>query len=65
MIFLNFIQNESSSVELVGEGTRGGKVVRLFHGKRPGARKRIVHKSTERSFMAYAACRAVAARPSK
>ncbi len=31
----------------MGEGTRGGKVARLSHGKLPGARQRIVHKSTE------------------
>lgn len=34
-------------MELAGEGTCGGKVARFFHGKRPGARERIVHKSTE------------------
>ena len=39
--------SECGGPELVGEGTRGGKVARLFHGKRSGARRRIVHKSTE------------------
>ena len=34
-------------MELVGEGTCAGKVARLFHRKRPGARQRIVHQSTE------------------
>ena len=47
LTFEYFIRTGTSSVELVGEGLRGGKVVRLFHGKRPGARQRIVHKSTE------------------
>ncbi len=37
LILSYFKKIGSSSVELVGEGLRGGKVVRLFHGKRPGA----------------------------
>lgn len=38
LTFSYSIKNGPSSVELVGEGLRGGKVARLFHGKRPGAR---------------------------
>lgn len=47
--------NDWCAVELVGEGLRGGKVVRLFHGKRPGGRQAIVHKSTARVVSGTAA----------
>jgi len=38
LTFAYFLKISPNSVELVGEGLRGGKVVRLFYGKRTGAR---------------------------
>ncbi|KAI5912341.1 hypothetical protein PA01_19090 [Azoarcus sp. PA01] len=52
---IDLYKNDWCAVELVGEGPRGGKVVRLFHGKRPGGRQAIVHKSTARVVSGTAA----------